>query len=308
MSKITIVTAFININRGNWKNFGRTEEQYFSYFKLWAKLKNEIIVYVENKNLASKILEYRSSLGLEEKTKVVIIDDFTKMDIQLYNSIKDAAQNEYQRIFRTKPNNPEVWNYDYDYIMLMKMWCINNAIEQGLVSGMIAWVDFGYLHGGDDISSESNFDFEWKYNFKNKINLFSIQELDKRPIFEIVQSMNTYIMGTIIVGPDTLWPKFWEMMRGNMISLNKCGLVDDDQSIILMCYRENPNMFAINKSAWGLPMKQFGGNENLILKQLSKREKTMATLKRPFKKIKNSYNNYKYAMKIFKEIQKIDIK
>ena len=51
-----------------------------------------------------------------------------------------------------------------------------------------------------------------------------------------------------------------------MLALNKCGFVDDDQSIILMCYRENKDMFKINESSWGMPMKQFGGNEHLFLK------------------------------------------
>ncbi len=307
MSKITIVTAFININRDNWKEFGRTEEQYFNYFKLWAKLKNDIIVYVENSDLAERVLEYRSSLGLKDKTKVVIVNDFTNIDQQLYNSIKNTAQNKYHKIFRTKPNNPEVWNYDYDYIMMMKMWCVSNAIERGIAEGMIAWVDFGYLHGGDDISSKSNFNFEWEYEFNQKMNLFSIQKLDERPIFEIVQSMNTYIMGTIIVGPEMLWPTFWKMMRNNMLSLNKCGLVDDDQSIILMCYRENRDMFCINESSWGLPIKQFGGNDYLILKKISMKEKLKMNLKKPFKKVKKIYNNYKYSIRIFKELQKINI-
>lgn len=308
MNKITIVTAFININRDNWANFGRTEEQYFNYFKLWAKIKNELIVYVENKKLADKIMKYRESLGLKNKTKVIIIDDFTKIDIDLYNSIKETANNKYHKIFRTMPNNPEVWNYDYNYIMLMKMWCVSNAIERKLATGMVAWVDFGYLHGGDDISPKSDFNFEWKYDFDDKINIFSIQKLDDRPIFEIIETMNTYIMGTIIVGPDNLWSKFWNMMRNNMLALNKCGFVDDDQSIILMCYRENKDMFKINESSWGMPMKQFGGNEHLFLKNVTKKQKIIKCIKKPFRYLKKTYSNLKYVFKIFKEIQKLDIK
>lgn len=304
MNSITIVSAFININRGNWKNFSRSDEQYYNYFTLWAKVKNELVVYVETKELKDKILKFRRECGLEDKTKVILLDNIQSIDPELYESIKKACQNTSQQEFRTKKNNPEVWNYDYDYIMLLKMWCTNNAVEKGYAKGMVAWVDFGYLHGGkSSIDPKSDFNFEWAYEFDNKINVFSVQELDDKPVFEIVQNMDTYIMGTILVAPDNLWPVFWKLMRENMITLNRCGLVDDDQTIILMCYRQNPEIFSIHKSAWGLPMQQFGGQQ-LILKQGVK----VSICRKILRYCKKTLMNCDYVFRQFIKLQQLERK
>lgn len=263
-SNITIVSAFFDINRENWKGFSRSNEKYFEYFKGWAKLKNKLVVYVESEDLRNRILEFRASLGLADKTQVVFINNCLEIDPVLLESIRKAAHNNIHRKYRLFPNNPEVWNAEYDYIMLLKMWCVSDAVEKGLASDMVAWVDFGYNHGGDVIDINSNFNFLWKYDFPQKINLFLIQDIDERPLFDIVMSMDTYIMGMVIVGVDHLWGNFWTLMRESMIELNNCGMIDDDQNIILMCLRKKPEFFSTHKSSWQLPLKQFGGDHLLL--------------------------------------------
>lgn len=308
MSEITIVSAFFNINRSNWAKFGRSDEQYFEYFKLWGKIKNKLVVYVETEELKNRIVEFRMSLGLGEKTKVVLVTNYQTIDSDLYDSIKKITMNKEQQEFRTKPKNPEVWNCDYDYIMLLKMWCVQDAVQKGYANGTVAWVDFGYLHGGkSSIDPKSDFNFLWSYDFDDKINVFLIQDLDDKPIFEIVQNMDTYIMGTILVAPDNLWNTFWLAMRNNMIGLNKCGLVDDDQTIILMCYRENPNLFTVHKSAWGLPMQQFGGN-HLKLKTETEKRSVLSWGKSKLRYVKKTILNFQYAFIQFKKLQKLDRK
>ncbi|MFQ7565496.1 WlaTC/HtrL family glycosyltransferase [Clostridium perfringens] len=304
MEEITIVTAFFNINRESWNKFERGADQYLNYFSKWAKMKNKLIVFVENEELAKKIIEVRNNYNLGKRTIVNIIDDYKDIDRDLYNSIKKVSQDNIHKEFRLLPNNPEVWNYNYDYIMLLKMWCVKEAIKNGQANGMVAWVDFGYNHGGAVIDESSDFSFTWKYNFPEKINLFSVQDLDDRPIFDIVRSMDTYIMGTVIVGIDYLWNDFWLLMRESMMSLNKCGLMDDDQTVILMSYREKPEIFNIYKSSWHLPIKQFGGEHLKIKNNISKN----TNLRFLVRKLKNTKLNFKYCIKTFNNLQKINRK
>ena len=298
---ITVVTAFFNINREKWGNFGRSEEKYFEYFTLWAKIKNKIIAYVETEEMKEKILSFRASIGQKDNTVVEIVDDCLTIDEELYSSIKKATENPIQKKYRLYKENPEVWNAAYDYIMLMKMWCVNNAIEQGLATGQVAWVDFGYNHGGSMISKESDFNFRWRYDFPEKINLFLVQDLDDRPIFDIVFNMDTYVMGMCIVGIDYLWGEFWNLMRKNMMALNSCGITDDDQNIILMCYREKPEIFNTYKSDWHITMKQFGG-DHLILVDNKKSEPAIKTKMRI---IKNKLHCKKYANGIYHYVRKL---
>ncbi len=263
MNEITIVSAFFNIKRENWKGFSRSEELYFEYFKGWARLQNKIVVYVESEIMKQKILNFRSLIGLSDQTKVVLIDNCLSIAPDLLESIRGAVSSIHEK-YRLFPHNPEVWNAEYDYIMLLKMWCVSDAVEKGLASGMVAWIDFGYNHGGDVIDINSDFNFLWRYNFPEKINIFLIQDIDNRPIFDIVLSMDTYIMGMAIVGVDYLWRDFWLLMKQSMIELNNCGMIDDDQNVILMCYRKRPDIFCLHRSSWQLPLKQFGGDHLLL--------------------------------------------
>lgn len=304
MNKITIVSAFFNINRANWEGFGRNKEQYFQYFTQWGKIENDLVVYVEDKILKERIELLRKDVL--SKTTVILIEDIKKIDFLLYKSIENITSNQIHRRFRTKPNNPEVWNADYDYVMLMKMWCVNHAVEHGYVSGMVAWVDFGYLHGEVNLLEKAGGNFSWDYEFPEKINIFSVQPLDSKPIFDIVKNMDTYIMGTILVAPDNKWNYFWNEMRNNMIALNRCGLVDDDQTVILMCYRNNPEEFYIHESRWNLPVIQYSsiGNGKLENEKIKK----VFCLKLIAKKMKETIANLKYSFEVFKDLQKLNRK
>lgn len=302
-NEICIVSAFFNINREGWDRFERTSDEYLDYFFCWARLKNLLIVYVETEKLKNKILEFREEIGLKDKTIVHIIEDFRNIDFELYESIKKATENEIQKGARLFKKNPEVWNADYNYVMLLKMWCVQDAVSRGEAKGLVSWVDFGYNHGGDVIDKDSNFNFTWKYDFPKKINLFLIQQLDDKPMFDIVCTMDTYIMGTVIVGIDFLWNEFWLLVRSSMISLNDVGLTDDDQNIILMAYRKRPEIFETYLSNWQMQLKQFGGS-HLLLKESNTRYSLVKKVYKRFIKLKICFN---YAVRIFTYVRKKDV-
>lgn len=251
MREIVIVTAFFAIKRENWNGFNRSNELYFDYFKKWASIKNRIIVYVESEMLKEKIIEFRNSVGLGFNTIVNVIPNILDVDKELLDSIKTCETNVHRR-FRLLPNNPESWNAIYNYIMLMKQWCAADAVKRGQVDPeeMLAWVDFGFNHGGTAYSLKSNFNFLWEYDFEDRINLFSTQPLDSRPIFDIIFSMDTYIMGMLLIGTAKYWEKFRQLVRESMIELNKSGIMDDDQNIILMAIRKCPSLFNVKVSSW----------------------------------------------------------
>ena len=93
----------------------------------------------------------------------------------------------------------------------------------------------------------------------------------------------------MIVGPSYLWGEFWRLMRKCMISLNRVGLMDDDQTIILMSIREKPEIFDIHKSYWFTQFKEFGG-EHLTVRENSIKKKNI------FIELKNKISRYSYKM------------
>lgn len=308
MSAITVVTGFFKINRESWQGFERTDEQYFEHFKVWAKLRNKIVVYVENQELAQNIIDFRASLGLKDMTIVNIIDDCLKLEPQLFSDLALATENPLQQLFRLRPQNPEVWNPTYNYIMLLKSWCVCDAIKRNQVDGMIAWIDFGYNHGGYPIDKSSDFSFEWTYDFPEKINLFTIQELDNRPIFEIVMSMDTYVMGGFIVAPYGMWPEFFDLLKSSVYSLMECGLSDDDQNIMLMAYRKRPDICHIHKSMWSCQLKLFGGDHLKWVPGFNPKPSFKNKGLRGFvRSMRHKLSCAKYAFKIYKHMSKIII-
>jgi protein YibB len=271
--KITLVTAFFQIGRGEWSNFKRTNDDYFNYFDFWARIKNDIIIYTD-KFSASKIEEIRIKKYKRKNTKIIIIYDYKKIDEDLYKSIKLATENGFNTEFRINPSTPESWNYDYLYLMILKEWFVKDSVEKKLAKGMISWMDFGYNHGGKYYTESKEFDFEWNWNFSDKIHLFTINKLDDLPIFEIIRSLNSYIQGGIIVAPDRLWLKLWNLVRENMLTLNKVGFSDDDQTILLMTYRQNKDMFELHEcDNWFSIIDDYSNQKFTIKKSDNKKKK-----------------------------------
>lgn len=262
--KITLVTAFFPINRERWKGFERSNKKYLDYFKFWARIKNDLIIYTDKKS-SEYIKKVRDDFG-RKNTKVIVIDDWTKIDEELYQSNKNALHNKLSIDFRLKPNNPESWNSDYNFMMILKEWCIMDAVKKQYAKGMIAWIDFGFNHGGEYYTNSEEFDYEWQYNFSNKIHLFTVNTLDDLPIFEICRRMNTYIQGDMVVAPANLWIELWNLVRENMIALNKVGLSDDDQTLLQMSYLQKKEIFELHTSKWFSELNDYG-NKKLTIKQ-----------------------------------------
>lgn len=258
MSELTLVTSYFDIGRSDWAGFGVGDEKYISHFSHWARIRNKLIVYT-SPQLAPRVEEIRAAYGLKEKTVVIPINDVTAIAPKLYDSIKQVMLNKQSWTFHKKLGNPESWNYRYNYIMALKSYWIQDAIRRGLAKDMIAWIDFGYDHGGDYFYSE-DFDFLWTYDFSPHIHVFLENKLDCTPIFRIVQSMKVYIRGNLLIAPDSLWPVFWADIQHAVAALSECGLADDDQTLMVMAYRRHPQLFCPHATSdWGEGLYAYGG-------------------------------------------------
>ena len=311
MSEITIVTAYFDIGRSNWKDYERGTNKYISYFKFWAKINNNIIIYT-NKELVEEILSIRRDFGLENKTTVIGIENVFNCDKNLYNKIKTITENEITQYFHfhKEIHRPEAWNAQYNFVTFLKFYFTNKAITDLKLTGTIAWLDFGFNHDGQlGLIDTNDFNFTWKYNFSSKIHLFSIKPLNtERPIFDIIRNLDTYILGGVMVGPANLWHNFYYLAYQSMISLLRCGFCDDDQTIALMCYYEKPELFEIHTvNYWFDGIRCFGGSH-------FKFNKTKKIINKPYKyyryraRILLGDGHYKLAWKYFKKYLKYKIK
>lgn len=296
--KITIVTAFFPLNRENWTGFNRDNNKYLEYFDFWCGIKNDLIIYTDEKTKA-EIEKIRIKKHGRDNTIIICIEDYTNIDKELFNSIKKATENPLNVKFHLYENNPESWNSNYNYVMLMKEWCIQDAVKRGIAKGMIAWIDFGFNHGGEYYVNDTEFDFEWRYSFSKKVHLFNIHEPDNIPIFEIIRLMSTYVQG-IVVAPDEMWIDLWEYVKTNMMFLNKIGLSDDDQILLYMYYKDNPEKCELHSCAWFDQFRMFS-NQTFTCKEKQK-EKTK------FKKLKWKLTIIKYLIRWYKILKEEETK
>ena len=304
--KITLVTAFFPIQRENWEGFERDDSKYFKYFEFWARIQNDLIIYT-TPEYANKALEIRKKFG-RNNTKVIEIKDIEKLDEELFNSIYKASKHELSKLFHVNCNFPESWNHYYNYVMMLKEWCIYDAIKKDLVSNAIAWIDFGFNHGGEYYINENDFDCLLESNFsKDKIHVFTVNELDFLPIFETVRRMDTFIQGNFFIANKDLWGKLWKIMRENMMALNKVGLIDDDQTILLMAYYQEPELFELHKTdRWFEQLSLCAGDHKFEISEINK--KKFLNLRKIKRKILNNIKMKKYCHKWYKILKNEEMK
>lgn len=266
MKEITLVTAFFDIGRGSLKDntLKRSNDKYFQYFEHWDRMNNNLIVYTEKENV-ERIAEVRKKFNLIEKTKIIVIDDIYDIEKEIYKKMCEVEKKyefkNFRYYFDAYSNTAK-----YDYIMFMKYWCLYDAMNKELVGNKVAWIDFGFDHGGNKYTNSEEFNFKWDYEFDNKINIFSLSNPEKFSSIESLQMQKDCIMGFLVYVPKNLIEEFWNLIRKSMEALLMLECIDDDQHLLLMAYKWNPNIFKYHISDWFMPLKEYGGEHLSIRK------------------------------------------
>lgn len=244
---ITLVTAFFPIGRGEWAGKAqRSDDKYFKYFQHWARIHNDLVVYTTPEN-AERIRQIRLSFG-RTNTQVYIVNDLEDIDKSMYTLMHDVGKH-YPK-YSLFPDKPEVSNPIYDFVMYTKFWCLAQASTVA-ATNKIAWIDFGFDHGGEYYKDNQWFDRTWNYTRPNgKVALFQIRELPSDPIFDCIRRTETYIQGNCIELDTDYAQQFYVDVRNQYEHLLRCGLLDDDQIILLMCHYEKPDIYCCLPSRW----------------------------------------------------------
>jgi protein YibB len=254
---VTLVTAYFNIGRDDFKLVPRSEERYFEEFRFWARIQNPIIVFVEPR-CAERVREIRAEFGLEDRTTIIEIGDIFSIQPGIRARMVDAASSSEFRDFRIMPDATS-GIADYSYLMLLKSWFIHQASTHVPSATTLAWIDFSYNRGGRYYSHPQDFDFELTLEPLERVVLFTMAEYDDRPIFEIVRQLSDCITGGFYLVPVEQARFLWESTLRQIDKLLSVGFIDDDQLILLMSYRESPDRFEIRRSDWFRPIADISG-------------------------------------------------
>lgn len=302
--ELTIVTAYFNIGRENYnKNYARGDDKYINYFKFWARIKNDLVVYTQ-KEFKDEIIEIRDSFGLKDRTKVIVIDDIYTLLPDMYKRMCEIEKDSYFKKYRYIKNCPDN-NAKYDYIMFLKSWCLKDALDKQYINNdFVAWLDFGFNHGGRFFYDEKDFDFTWKYDFEDKIYVAGIgNKPEEKPIFHMIQSGEVFIQGSPYMMPVKLVEEFYNLMLEAMNSLLNVGFIDDDQTVLCMAYLKKKEIFNYYKCDWMMNIKKYGGSHLKVKKQETIKKKNNL-----FDKLLYKYRVNKRNRLYLKELKTIFLK
>jgi len=269
MGDITIVTAFYDIGRGDWTPdkglphyLQRTTDTYIERFTYLTKLANELIV-VTTPDIGEKLK------AISDKVKIIEYDPFTNFSTTATKIIGIQESVTFKQLIHpSQVKNPEYWSYKYVLVNLLKSHFVNLAVEQELVSNnLVAWLDFGYCRSKHTLPKS----LEWKYDFDpTKIHLFAYKDLDpKTTLHQIISTNDVHILGAKIVAHKKLWPVMENKMFSAFDLLYMNGLMDDDQTMMLICATENPELFQQHR----IPDHQLGLDPFVIFKNFNSLEK-----------------------------------
>ena len=248
MKPIRIVTAFFDIGRAHFDGYERDNETYFAYYRFWARIRNEMLVYCAPEH-ADLVLSIRAEFGLADRTGVVTVADPFAIEPDLYRRMQRAAEDPGFQTFRyyRAPEN----GAPYSYVTMLKAWCLSNAAARIPEDCVLTWVDFGINHCGVKYARSEDFDFLWEFSFAEKITAFCHENPAPVSLIDTLQFMTPVFDGSIVIMPKTLCSTYWQAIRSAMESLIALGCVDDDQMLLLIVCKAHPELFDIRiENGW----------------------------------------------------------
>ena len=280
MKPIHIVTGFFDIGRAHFDGYERDNETYFTYFRFWARIKNEMTVYCAPEH-AVRVAAIRAEYGLADRTEIVSVDNPFTIEPELYRKMELAASDpgfQTSRFYRGPENDAP-----YSYITMLKAWCLSNAAERITDNCMLAWVDFGINHCGVKYARSEDFGFLWEYPFPDKITAFCHHDPAAASLFDTLLFMTPVFDGSVVVMPKELCVTYWQAVREAMDALVKLGCVDDDQMLSLIVYKNRPELFDIHLETGWYSAFELCSHQNFTLTEQtpqSVNEKVAKTMRR----------------------------
>jgi protein YibB len=276
MSKISIVTAFYDIGRGDWstqveKNGGplphylqRSVDKYIDHFTRMCEIDTEIIVYTSS-DIAPRLA------AISPNVKVVEYDYFN-IHKELRDKIEEIQTSpEFtKRINPYQVRNPEYWSKDYVGVTSLKAFYVSDAFERGLITNEWAsWVDFGYCRDDEHVPQSK----KWEYDFTpGKMHFFNYRDPDIHRRMEQLQlavlNNIVYIIGGVFVGEKEQWKMLENGMKSTLQLLMNNKLVDDDQGLLLYSYFMNQDKYELHKMPLDAPIEDVRS----ILRKFNKHE------------------------------------
>lgn len=251
--RLCYVTCFLDIGRDHWSHFQRTTNKYFEEFKPLLHLflnhpdasNHDFVIFLDKAHvhkMPSTLPPHIHLCPIDEEYMNKNCPLWRRMDKE-----KIIMESEtYRDIVRHRLHHPEHTNPKYTLINHCKVDLVYNAISLVKESTHFAWVDFGYCKTSDAIPTQ----FLDLHKLQiNRINYTLINPIDPTMDRNIIYNLKyapEKVGGFFFCGNKESMVAYRDLYHRVHAFLQDNNIVDDDQHIALLCYFENPGLFAMH--------------------------------------------------------------
>ncbi|WKY11796.1 hypothetical protein Q1695_003399 [Nippostrongylus brasiliensis] len=268
---VTIVTALLDIGRGEWDRYRRPLEQYHIFMENLLSLKNNMVIFTDLASY-SFIHKYRKNMGEIHRTKIhlITLDDLPlsrhlaaaskiieeeRRDEKLWRSIWDPAMKDH----------PEARSAEYDVLVNSKTYFLYNAsLEDPFSTEFFVWIDAGYGHGNQSVFPYNN---RWTPHFpRGKISLIKLTPMHDSIRGYTIDSLYrrnwSVVSGGFVAGDKRAIGQLHTLVHRKFIELTYRNKVDDDQTVLVLVINSHPHLFSITHGDWFDAFRLFSRDES----------------------------------------------
>ncbi|EJW87000.1 hypothetical protein WUBG_02091 [Wuchereria bancrofti] len=257
-SDFTLVTALLDIGRGDWWEYRRPLESYYGFLENLLKLKVNLIIFVDLKSM-KHVYTQRKLYHLEHITEVIPI---TLAELPLHRYMKAAMKiisderNDKrwdQQWDRSMSSHPEAKSAKYDILVNSKSYFLYNAsINNPFKSEFFAWLDAGYAHGNQSIFPPS---FHWHPTLiRGKISLIKVtpwyDNISRYTLDDLYRKNWAVVSGGFLGGDIYSLNRFHQLYHQVVVDLINRKYVDDDQTTLVLLIQQHPSLFNVVHGDW----------------------------------------------------------
>jgi len=238
---ILFVTAFKDLNRKNWNDYGRSNEFYFQrFYEITKYIKHCLIVFIEKSinDELHKIYNFNNNIIFMDLN---IVNTFLKKNI--FNEELIIKSEIYKnKIPIQRKNNPEHKYASYNLINHSKINFISKSKELYPNYIFYSWIDFGF--GREIIHLPTVINIK---KLPKKIIYQLNNDIPKEKICsEFMLSQDViFFMGSAFIIPNELIEIFEILYEKKLKELEEKNIVDDDQNVVLQIYFDNKDLFSV---------------------------------------------------------------
>uniref|UniRef100_A0A8R1TY55 Uncharacterized protein n=1 Tax=Onchocerca volvulus TaxID=6282 RepID=A0A8R1TY55_ONCVO len=257
-SGFTLVTALLDIGRGDWWEYRRPLESYYGFMENVLKLKVNLVIFVDQKSM-KHVYTQRKLHQLEHITKVIPIT-LAELPLHRYMNLamkiiadEQSGKSWNQQWDRSMSSHPEAKSAEYDILMNSKSYFLYNASKMNpFKSEFFAWLDAGYAHGNQSIFPSS---FHWHPTLvRKKITLIKVtpsyDSIFRYTITDLYRKNWAVVSGGFLGGDIYSLNRFHQLHHNLVVDMIHQNYVDDDQTALVLLIQQHPSLFNVVHGDW----------------------------------------------------------